>query len=291
MTELLEAAVPAAVRAASPADPMRPVPFVVERTQRETADTFTLELVPREGNGLAFGPGQFNMLYVFGIGEVPISISGDPAFPQRLVHTTRVVGAVTRGMGTLKRGEVLGVRGPFGTRWPVEEAEGCDVVVVAGGIGLAPLRPALYEILAHRERYGRVVLLYGARTPDDILYRRLLREWRGDFDLDVHVTVDRATGEWRGNVGVVTTLIPRVPFDPTNAVAMVCGPETMMRFTVLELERRGVSASRVWLSLERNMKCGVGLCGHCQCGARFICRDGPVFPCADVWDLMSRREL
>ncbi len=286
------AAAPAATAAAGAGpDPMVPVPFVVERSQKETADTFTLELLPRAGGRFAFGPGQFNMLYAFGVGEVPISISGDPAFPQRLVHTTRAVGAVTRKMGALKRGDALGVRGPFGTRWPVEQAEGADVVVVAGGIGLAPLRPALYEILAHRERYGRVVLLYGARTPDDILYRRQLREWRGDFDLDVHVTVDRATGEWRGTVGVVTTLIPRVPFDPDHAVAMVCGPETMMRYTILELVRRGVPHSGIWLSMERNMKCGIGLCGHCQCGPKFVCRDGPVFPCADFWDLMVRREV
>ena len=273
------------------ADPMLPVPFVVDRTQRETADTFTLELLAQGGGRFPFEPGQFNMIYALGIGEVPISISGDPAFPQKLVHTTRAVGAVTKAMGKLRRGDAVGIRGPYGTRWPVREAEGCDVVFVAGGIGLAPLRPALYEILSHRERYERVVLLYGARTTDDILFRKQLKEWRGDFDLEVHVTVDRAIGDWRGNVGVVTTLIPRVPFDPYNTVAMICGPETMMRFTVLELERRGVLPSKMWLSLERNMKCGVGLCGHCQCGSKFICRDGPVFPCADVWDLMSRREL
>jgi NAD(P)H-flavin reductase len=290
VTAVLEAAPPRAALA-PPADPMRPAPFVVERTQRETADTFTLELFPPGGDGFRFEPGQFNMLYVFGVGEVPISISGDPGFRGRLVHTTRVVGAVTRGMGALRRGDAIGVRGPFGTAWPVEAARGSDVVVVTGGIGLAPLRPALYEILSHRERYGRVVLLYGARTPEDILYRKQLREWRGEFDLDVHVTVDRATGDWRGNVGVVTTLISRVPFDPANAIAMVCGPETMMRYTVHELERRGVTPGNVWLSLERNMKCGVGLCGHCQCGPKFVCRDGPVFPCAEVWDLMSRREL
>ncbi len=270
---------------------MLPIPFVVERTQRETADTFTLELVPKGGGLFPFAPGQFDMLYVFGVGEVPISISGDPAFTQRLVHTTRAVGAVTRRMAALRRGDVLGVRGPLGTSWPVEEAAGSDVVVIAGGIGLAPLRPALYEVLAHRGRYGRVVLLYGARTPEDILYRRQLREWRGDFDLDVHVTVDRAIGEWRGNVGVVTTLIPRLPFDPANAVAMVCGPETMMRYAVLELVRRGVPPAGIWLSLERNMKCGIGLCGHCQCGPKFVCRDGPVFGCVDVWDLMMRREF
>lgn len=277
---------------APPAAPMTPHPFVVQRALRETADTFTLELAADRGfEPLAFRPGQFNMLYVFGVGEVPISISGDPSTPQTLVHTTRVVGATTRAMGQLKRGDQLGVRGPFGTAWPVEEAEGQDVLFVAGGIGLAPLRPALYRVLARRERYGRVVLLYGARTPDDILFRKELRNWRADFDLEVHVTVDRATREWRGNVGVVTALIPRVPFDPRNTVALTCGPEVMMRFTVLELQRRGVEPERVHVSLERNMKCAIGLCGHCQLGAQFVCRDGPVFPYARVRRLLDVREL
>jgi len=271
---------------------MTPHPFVVQRALPETDDTFTLELAADRGfEPLAFRPGQFNMLYVFGVGEVPISISGDPATPQTLVHTTRVVGATTRAMRQLKRGDQLGVRGPFGTAWPVEEAEGQDVLFVAGGIGLAPLRPALYRVLSRRERYGRVVLLYGARTPDDILFRRELRNWRADFDLEVHVTVDRATREWRGNVGVVTALIPRVPFDPRNTVALTCGPEVMMRFTVLELQRRGVEPEHVHVSLERNMKCAIGLCGHCQLGAEFVCRDGPVFPYARVRRLLDVREL
>ena len=277
---------------ARPAAPMTPHPFVVQRALPETDDTFTLELAADRGfEPLAFRPGQFNMLYVFGVGEVPISISGDPATPQTLVHTTRVVGATTRAMRQLKRGDQLGVRGPFGTAWPVEEAEGQDVLFVAGGIGLAPLRPALYRVLSRRERYGRVVLLYGARTPDDILFRRELRNWRADFDLEVHVTVDRATREWRGNVGVVTALIPRVPFDPRNTVALTCGPEVMMRFTVLELQRRGVEPEHVHVSLERNMKCAIGLCGHCQLGAEFVCRDGPVFPYARVRRLLDVREL
>jgi len=282
----------AAVPHAPPAAPMTPHPFVVQRALPETDDTFTLELAADRGfEPLAFRPGQFNMLYVFGVGEVPISISGDPATPQTLVHTTRVVGATTRAMRQLKRGDQLGVRGPFGTAWPVEEAEGQDVLFVAGGIGLAPLRPALYRVLSRRERYGRVVLLYGARTPDDILFRRELRNWRADFDLEVHVTVDRATREWRGNVGVVTALIPRVPFDPRNTVALTCGPEVMMRFTVLELQRRGVEPEHVHVSLERNMKCAIGLCGHCQLGAEFVCRDGPVFPYARVRRLLDVREL
>ena len=277
---------------ASSPDPMFPRPYRVHRVTKETSDTFTLELLPEAGHaGFAFAAGQFNMLYVCGIGEVPISISGDPGVPQALVHTTRAVGAVTKGMEELKKGDAIGIRGPFGTNWPVAAAEGNDVVFVAGGIGLAPLRPALYQVLANRERYGRVVLLYGARTPEDILYRRQLKEWRADLGLEVHVSVDRATRDWRGNVGVVTTLIPRVPFDPYSTVAMVCGPEVMIRYTVMELERRGVAQDRIYVSLERNMKCGIGFCGHCQHGPNFVCKDGPVFPFSKVRDLMTQREV
>ncbi|MBK9089294.1 MAG: FAD/NAD(P)-binding protein [Holophagales bacterium] len=277
---------------ASSPDPMFPRPYRVHRMTKETSDTFTLELLPEAGHaGFAFAAGQFNMLYVCGIGEVPISISGDPGVPQALVHTTRAVGAVTKGMEELKKGDSIGIRGPFGTNWPVAAAEGNDVVFVAGGIGLAPLRPALYQVLANRERYGRVVLLYGARTPEDILYRKQLKEWRADLGLEVHVSVDRATRDWRGNVGVVTTLIPRVPFDPYHTVAMVCGPEVMIRYTVMELERRGVAQESIHVSLERNMKCGIGFCGHCQHGPNFVCKDGPVFPFSKVRDLMTQREV
>lgn len=277
---------------ASSPDPMFPRPYRVHRVTKETSDTFTLELLPEAGHaGFAFAAGQFNMLYIYGIGEVPISISGDPGVPQALVHTTRAVGAVTKGMEALKKGDSIGIRGPFGTHWPVAAAEGNDVVFVAGGIGLAPLRPALYQVLANRDRYGRVVLLYGARTPEDILYRKQLKELRADLGLEVHVSVDRATRDWRGNVGVVTSLIPRVPFDPYHTVAMVCGPEVMIRYTVMELERRGVAQEDIHVSLERNMKCGIGFCGHCQHGPNFVCKDGPVFPFSRVRDLMSQREV
>ncbi len=272
--------------------PMLPNPYRVERMRQETADTFTLELEPANGAGeLAFAAGQFNMLYVFGVGEVPVSISGDPTKPKTLAHTIRSVGAVTKGMRRLKRGDVLGVRGPFGSHWPIEEAEGNDVVIVAGGIGLAPLRPALHQLLSQREKYGRVVLLYGARSPSEILYRRELEQWRGRFDLDVHVTVDRAIGAWKGNVGVVTTLIPRATFDALSAVALVCGPEVMMRFTVLELQKRGIGAENIFLSLERNMKCGISHCGHCQFGPAFICKDGPVFRYDRLRPIFGLREV
>ena len=258
-------------------DVMVPQTYHVRQVHRETHDTFTLDLEPESGNVPAFAPGQFNMLYLFGVGEVPISISGDPTTPRVLMHTTREVGSVTRVMHNLKRGDTLGVRGPFGTAWPVDEAEGSDIVIVCGGIGLAPLRPALYKILAQRDKFGKVVLLYGTRSPNDILFKRELQRWRAHFDLDIYVTVDRAIANWRGNVGVVTTLIPKAPFDPLSTIAMVCGPEVMMRFTVSELRKRGVKSDRIYVSMERNMKCGIGCCGHCQFGPDLVCRDGPVF--------------
>lgn len=273
-------------------DPMIPKPFRVQQVRQETPDTFTLELVSANGGGdFRFAPGQFNMLYVFGVGEIPISISGNPDARRSLVHTTRAVGTVTKAMRKLRRGGMLGVRGPYGTQWPVEEAEGNDVVFVAGGIGLAPLRPAMYRVLSHREKYGKVVLLYGTRSPSDILYRKELEHWRARFDLEGFVTGDRAQRPRRGNVGVVTNLIPKAPFDPSSVVAMVCGPEVMMRFTVLELEKRGVQHSNIYLSMERNMKCGIGQCGHCQFGPEFVCKDGPVFPYTRIGHLLPKWEI
>jgi NAD(P)H-flavin reductase len=273
------------------ADPMRPVFLAVRRRVQETADTFTLVLEPAAGGApLRFEPGQFNMLYLPGVGEVPISISGDPARPELLVHTIRAVGAVTRGLGKLGPGNCVGVRGPFGTPWPVAQAQGRDVLVVAGGIGLAPLRPALYHLLARRGQYGRVALLYGARTPADILYARELREWRGRFDVDVAVTVDRATPEWQGAVGVVTRLIDRAALDPST-LTLLCGPELMMRFSVQALVARGLSEASMFVSLERNMQCAVGSCGHCQIGPLLVCRDGPVFPYERVAEVLSVREV
>jgi len=272
-------------------EPMLPARFKIGRVMKETHDTFTVELVPPGNNGdFHFSPGQFNMVYVYGTGEIPISISGNPQ-SRRLIHTTRMVGAVTGAMGCLKVGDYIGVRGPFGSSWPCIEAEGKDVVIVTGGIGLAPLRPALYHCLNNRDKYGKIVLLYGSRTKDDILYLNELEKWRARFDMEVHVTVDRGTGNWRGNVGVVTTLIHKAPFDTTNALAMVCGPEIMMKFTIIELIKRGLREEDIYLSMERNMKCGIGLCGHCQYGPHFICKDGPVFRYDQIKPLMERREI
>ncbi|HMA36653.1 MAG TPA: FAD/NAD(P)-binding protein [Chloroflexia bacterium] len=273
------------------AAPMRVQTYTVERVRQEIPATVTLDLRASDGSRMTFAPGQFNMLYVFGIGEVPISISGDPARPDPLVHTIRAVGPVSEALCNLRRGETVGVRGPYGTAWPVGETPGSDLLIATGGIGLAPLRPALYYALAHREQFGSVVLLYGARTPADLLYRHELEAWRGRFDLKVDVTVDRAERDWRGHVGTVTTLIPHANFDPARTVALVCGPEIMMHFTIQELLKTGMAAEQIYISMERNMKCAIGLCGHCQWGPRFVCQDGPVFRYSAIRDWFRKREI
>ncbi len=290
MSERAAAAAPTPVVAGT--DPMLPVPWRVVRTQPETHDAFTLTLAPVEkGTPFTFEAGQFNMLYAPGVGEAAISMSGCSGTVDQVVHTIRAAGRVTKTLRGLKRGDTLGLRGPFGKPWPAREAEGHDVLLVAGGIGLAPLRPALCHMLQHRERFGRVNLLFGARSPQDILFAKEIETWRGRFDVNVEVTVDRAGAGWHGRVGVVTTLVPRAQFDPVNTVAFVCGPEIMMHFTQKELERRGVADERIWVSMERNMKCGVGFCGHCQFGPLFVCKDGPVFRYDRVASLLGIREL
>jgi NAD(P)H-flavin reductase len=262
---------------------------VVSRVQ-ETTDTWTLELEPL-GERIRPRAGQFDMLYAFGVGEVPISTSGDHDGDGRLTHTIRAVGAVTRALCALEPGAVVGVRGPFGTEWPLDEATGGDLVVVAGGIGLAPLRPAVRHALARRDDYGAVSVLVGARTPHDLLFVAELEAWRGRLDVEVDVAVDAAAPGWHGRVGLVTTLIPGAVIDPPRASALVCGPEVMMTFVVRALVGRGVPLERIWVSMERNMRCAVGHCGHCQLGPTLICRDGAVFPAAAMTRLMEVREL
>jgi NAD(P)H-flavin reductase len=275
----------------TPADPLLPQVYRVAKVHRELADTVTLDLTPRAGARPAFGAGQFNMLYVFGVGEVPISMSGDRANEGVFVHTVRDVGAASGAIARLEVGATIGLRGPFGTNWPVKTAEGSDIVIVAGGLGLAPLRPAIYDILANRARYRRVVILLGSRNPADILYRHELEQWRQRFDIDIEATVDHASPDWHGHVGVVPALIPHADFDPHNCVALVCGPEIMMRFTVNALREAGVPADRVYLSMERNMKCAVGFCGHCQFGPTFVCKDGPVMRFDRIADILTVREI
>jgi NAD(P)H-flavin reductase len=266
-----------------------PSPFRIGARRQDTADTWTLTLEPSDG-GFAVAPGQFVMVYAFGVGEVPISVSGPPERAgEPVVLTVRDVGAVTHAICSSEPGTVLGLRGPLGNRWPVEEAAGGDVIVVAGGIGLAPLRPVVLRTIARRDSYQAVWVLYGARTPEDLLYRDELEEWR--YEIGVDVTVDAADTSWPGRVGVVPKLVAQADFRPETAWAFVCGPEVMIDFTVEALRERGVRDERIFLSLERDMCCGIGLCGHCQLGPTLICRDGPVYSQAAVARLLEVREL
>jgi NAD(P)H-flavin reductase len=270
-----------------------PEPWRIAGRRVETSGVFTFFLEPQPGSApISFQPGQFNMLYAFGTGESAISYSGDAERPDgRLVHTIRRVGNVTAALARLREGDTVGVRGPFGTAWPMEEIRGRDIVFVAGGIGLAPLRPAIYHALNHREDYGRIVILAGARNPEEVLYADELEAWEALDGVEVHLTVDRATDTWTRNVGVVTRLIPRAGFSPGDAVALVCGPEIMMRYTVAEFRKRGVPDGRIFVTMERNMKCAVAFCGHCQLGPEFICKDGPVYPFHRIRFWFEQREF
>ena len=273
-------------------DPMIPQPVRLMHVHRETTDTFTFTLdLSTRPQGFSFTPGQFTMLYLFGVGEVPISISGDAANPMKLVHTIRAVGSVTRPLQSLKPGAVLGVRGPFGSAWPIEQMCGRDLIVVAGGIGLAPLRPLLYHALRRRQDFGHLNIIYGARSPADILYAKELHQWGSRFDVDVSVTVDHGGSDWYGDVGVVTSLLGKAHCQPDNTVAVTCGPEIMMRFTIRKLNDIGLADDQIYLSMERNMRCAVGFCGHCQYGPVFICKDGPVFSYNKIKPFFSIREL
>ncbi|MER6688992.1 FAD/NAD(P)-binding protein [Streptomyces minutiscleroticus] len=274
-----------------------PVPYRVTRVREETADTVSLTLAPAGPAGLArFWPGQFAMVYAFGVGEIPVSVSR--IHRHQLVHTVRSVGAVSAALCALRPGDRVGLRGPFGTGWELVRAAGQglaagqDLLVVAGGIGLAPLRPVVLAALAEPRRYGRLNLLVGARTADDLVYADQIRAWSTVHGpLHCAVTVDRPTPAWRGHVGVVTTLLNSAAFDPRHTTACVCGPEVMIRATARDLLHRGLPAHRIRVSLERNMRCATGHCGHCQLGGVLLCRDGPVVGWDRACSLTSVREL
>lgn len=276
---------------------MLPTPYLVTLTHRENHDTVTLVLEPRTPSVALphWLPGQFTMLYAFGVGEIPISLSGDPGRQGPLVHTVRDVGAVSHAIACARPGDTLGARGPFGRGWsqcagtPSDTAHG-DVVIVAGGLGLAPVRPLIYQVIADRRRYGRAAVVIGARTPADLLYTAEYAAWR-DCGIEMAVTVDRADAGWPGRVGLVTEPLAQVPLDPERTTAYLCGPEPMMVAAARALAARAVPEHRIELSLERSMKCGVGVCGHCQLGPDLICRDGPCTTYLHASPLLAVKEL
>jgi NAD(P)H-flavin reductase len=244
---------------------------------------------PVDGGTPAFRAGQFNMLTAFGVGEVPVSTSSAPGVPGPIEHTVRDVGAVTHALCASEVGTVVGVRGPFGTDWGVSQPTDEDVVVVAGGIGVAPLRGVVRQMVGDGRR-GRVIVLVGARSPDQVVFGDDLEQWRR-AGAEVQVTVDVADTSWTGPVGVVTTLLASEELEPERTTALICGPEVMMRFTARALLDMGIPSERIRISLERNMQCGIGLCGHCQLGPLLLCRDGPVVTYGGVVShLLSERE-
>jgi len=283
---------PTLVKTEAKSDPMVPYPYTVREVKKETPDTFTLALTPGSGtNGTAFQPGQFSMIWVFGVGELPISISGNPSKSDQLVYTVRSVGQATHALVSQTPGAGVGLRGPFGSGWPVDAARGRDVIVIAGGIGLAPLRPLIYHVLDNRDAYGRLVVLYGARSPRDMLYRKELSAWARHRETQILTTVDYGGLSWRGHVGVVTTLFKYARFQPSRSLAMICGPEIMMRYVARDLAALGLAQEDIYISMERNMKCAVGFCGHCQYGPHFICKDGPIFRYGQIRTALEKYEL
>ncbi|MBF2054493.1 MAG: FAD/NAD(P)-binding protein [Candidatus Sericytochromatia bacterium] len=273
-------------------DPMLPQVSHLQQRQQENHNTFSF-VCPSPLP--AFAPGQFSMLYVFGVGEVPISISGSPLQPELQTFTVREVGQVTRALARLPEGTALGLRGPYGSAWPLDQARGQDLLIVAGGLGLAPVRPVIYSVLAERERYGRVWLLHGNRHPRELFYKAELEQWAAESQLDLRLIVDSADRSWRGQVGVITDLLRELAddrdFAPERSLAMICGPELMMHFSALRLLEMGLTPARIFVSLERNMQCALGFCGHCQYGPHFICKDGPVFAWPDVAGLLALKEV
>jgi len=272
--------------------PWNPVLYKVSSKSIENADLLTFELDPVGDEAIdPIAPGQFNMLYAFGIGEIPISVSSIlPSYPT-LVHTIQDVGRVSKSLIQLPVGDIIGVRGPFGPEWPVAQVKSKDVLLIAGGVGLCPLRPVIEYILDHREQFGEVNVLFGTRHPDNIIYHRDIISWQSDPSINFQITVDHAFPSWRGNVGVVTHLIDKAKFYPENTISFLCGPEVMMRFGIYACLDAGISEDMVYLSMERNMKCAIGLCGHCQVGPYFTCKDGAVFPYTMMKPYLNISEL
>lgn len=262
---------------------------VVERVQ-ETPSLFTLRLRfcdPDINAAYHSVPGQFNMLYLYGVGEVPISIVSDPGRDTLLDHTIRAVGRVTDGLAKLQPGDRLGIRGPYGRGWPLEMAKDKDVVILTGGLGCAPVVSAIKHVIHHRGDYGRLVIMQGVKHSDDLIWREQYEAWSKQANTQVLLAADIAGNNWPWMVGRVTGLLEQAEFDKTNCTVMMCGPEIMMKFSIQELLQREIPEQNIWVTMERNMQCAIGHCGHCQFGGAFVCKDGPVFSYPEIKPLFG----
>ncbi|ACD84443.1 2-polyprenylphenol hydroxylase or related flavodoxin oxidoreductase [Methylacidiphilum infernorum V4] len=272
-------------------NPLFPRMFIIEEKRKESPTVVSLYLRSVDDQPFDFSPGQFNMISAIGGGEAAISIAGDPTDTHLLIHTLRIVGNVTRSLNTLQKKDPVFIRGPYGKGWPTEQAQGKTLILVAGGIGLPPLLPLIYKAKQQRGYFKKLVLLYGARTKEELLFMPFLEKMAQEKVIDLHLSLDRPSPGWNGHVGTVITLVSTVQFDPQQTVVFCCGPEIMMRFAAREFERWKVPKKNIFCSLERNMKCAIGICGHCQLSAYFLCKDGPVFPYEKIQKLLTIEEL
>lgn len=256
----------------------------------EESPTIKTFVFNNSNGGFSFETGQFAELQVPGLGEAPFTPSSNPAVKEQFDITVMKVGRVTDNLHSIQKGAELGIRGPYGKGYPLNEFKGKEVYIVGGGVGLAPLRSLLLALLNNKEDYKKIILRYGARTPNDIIYKNLVKDWQKGSDIDVRLTVDKADKSWEGNEGVVTTILDKKDINIGNAVGIVCGPPVMMKFATFKLIEMGFKDSQIYLSLEKNMSCGIGKCGHCRVGNFYCCKDGPVFTYdqiknfPEIWD-------
>ncbi|WP_148338834.1 FAD/NAD(P)-binding protein [Aquicella siphonis] len=266
-------------------DPYLPVEAEVVKCTHESSSIFTLHVsfAERHHHHLySFYPGQFNMVYLYGVGEVAISIVSDPEETHIISHTIRALGRVTRALQRLQPGDRIGIRGPFGRGWPLHKVQGKDIVVVTGGLGCAPTVSIINYILARRNQYGNLKILQGVKHSDDFIFRKQYEKWQQSPHTEIHIAADQAGPKWPWNVGYVTDMIQTLELNPDKTICMMCGPEMMMHTAISALDRQGIPEQAIYLSMERNMECGIGHCGHCQYGGLFVCKDGPVFAYPEI---------
>ena len=268
-----------------------PATIIARRQESSTIFTLQTRFVEQDSlpHPVEFYPGQFNMLYLYGVGEVAISIASDPADKSHLSHTIRAVGRVTKAMQALQPGEQIGIRGPYGQGWPLKRAEGKDIVIITGGLGCAPTVSVINYILARRQQYGTVTILQGVKHSEDFIFRKQYALWQKAPNTEVHIAADQAGPKWPWLIGYVTEMIGSLSMNPDKTIVMMCGPEMMMRAAIGALLKKGISEAAIYLSMERNMACGVGHCGHCQYGGLFVCKDGPVFAYPIIKALFSEK--